>query len=52
MRCLAVLAGALADYGDREAAEDAWSLVAHSSREAYYRIYAHDALAYLAALRG
>jgi tetratricopeptide (TPR) repeat protein len=52
MRCLASLAGALADYGDREAAEDAWTVVAQSSREAYYRIYAHDALAYLAALRG
>jgi tetratricopeptide (TPR) repeat protein len=52
MRCLAGLAGALADFGDREAAEDAWSLVAHSSNEAYYRMYAHDALAYLAALRG
>jgi len=52
MRCMASLAGALADYGDRAAAEDAWSLVAHSSEERYYRIYAHDALAYLAALRG
>jgi tetratricopeptide (TPR) repeat protein len=52
MRCLAGLAGALADYGDREAAEDAWSVVAHSSDEAYYRTYAHDALAYLSALRG
>jgi tetratricopeptide (TPR) repeat protein len=52
MRCLASLAGALADFGDREAAEDAWTVVAHSSTEKYYRIYAHDALAYLAALRG
>jgi tetratricopeptide (TPR) repeat protein len=51
MRCLASLAGALADFGDREAAEDAWTVVAHSSDERYYRIYAHDALAYLAALR-
>ena len=52
MRCLASLAGALADFGDREAAEDAWTVVARSSNETYYRIYAHDALAYLAALRG
>jgi tetratricopeptide (TPR) repeat protein len=52
MRCLAGLAGALADYGDRAAAEDAWSVVAHASDEEYYRIYAYDALAYLAALRG
>lgn len=51
-RCMASLAGALADYGDRSAAEDAWSVVAHSSQERYYQIYAHDALAYLAALRG
>ena len=50
-RCLAVLAGALADYGDREAAEDAWTIVAHTSDERFYRVYAHDALAYLAALR-
>ena len=52
MRCLAGLAGALADYGDREAAEDAWSVVAQASNETYYRMYAHDALAYLSALRG
>jgi tetratricopeptide (TPR) repeat protein len=51
-RCLAALAGALVAFGDREAAEDAWSVVAHESHETYYRIYAHDALAYLAALRG
>jgi hypothetical protein len=52
VRCLASLAGALADYGDREAAEDAWGVVALSSSERYYRIYAHDALGHLAALRG
>jgi tetratricopeptide (TPR) repeat protein len=51
-RCLATLAGALGDYGDREAAQDAWTVVAHTSKEKYYRIYAHDALAYLAAERG
>ena len=51
-RCMAGLAAALADCGDREAAEDAWSWVAQRSDEAYYQIYAHDALAYLAALRG
>lgn len=51
-RCMASLAGALIEYGDREAAEDAWLLVAHSSRERYYQIYAYDALAYLAAQRG
>ena len=51
-RCLASLAGALVDYGDREAGEDAWALVAQHSSENYYRIYAYDALAYLAACRG
>lgn len=51
-RCLATLAGALGEYGDREAAEDAWAIVARTSDEQYYRIYAHDALAHLAALRG
>ena len=51
-RCLAALAGALVDFGDRSAAEDAWSVVAHRSDEVYYKVYAYDALAYLAALRG
>ena len=52
IRCLAGLAGALVDFGDRAAAEDAWTVVAARTHEAYYQIYAHDALAYLAALRG
>src|SRR5690606_22261437 len=51
LRCLAGLAGALVDFGDRAAAEDAWTVVAEQSDESYYRIYAHDSLAYLAALR-
>ena len=52
VRSLASLAGTLAAFGDREAAEDAWTVVACESRESYYRIYAYDALAHLAALRG
>lgn len=52
MRGLATLAGALGEFGDRAAAEDAWTVVAHRTDEVYYRIYAHDALAHLAALRG
>lgn len=52
LRCLASLAGTLADYGDREAAEDAWSVVAVTAKDTYYRVFAHDALAYLGALRG
>lgn len=51
-RCLAGLAGALQEYGDREAAEHAWALVAHTSHDQYYRTWAHDALGHLAALRG
>ena len=52
LRCLAGLAGVLVDFGDFSAAEDAWSIVSRESSEIYYRTYAHDALAYLAALRG
>ena len=51
-RCMASLAGALADCGDWDAAEDAWTWVAHTSDENHYILYAHDALAYLAALKG
>lgn len=52
MQCMATLAGVLLDLGDWDAAEDAWALVAHASRERYYLIYAYDALAHIAALRG
>jgi tetratricopeptide (TPR) repeat protein len=52
VRCLASLGGVLADYGDRKSAEDAWSVVAAVATERYYQVLAHDALAYLAALRG
>lgn len=51
-RCMASLAGALMEFGDRDAAEDAWTLVAASSDEHYYRVYAFDALGHLAALKG
>ena len=37
LRCLAGLAGALVDYGDRAAAEDAWTVVAEASDEVVYR---------------
>jgi tetratricopeptide (TPR) repeat protein len=52
LRCLTNLAGVLRDTGDCAAAEDAYTVVAHSSDEVYYRIYAYDGLAYVAALRG
>ena len=51
-QCLASLAAALMEFGDRSAAEDAWELVALMSSDAHYEVYAHDALAHLAALRG
>lgn len=51
-RCMAGLAGALMEVGDREAAEDAWSMVAHTSTDSFYLLYAHDALGHLAALKG
>lgn len=50
--CMASLGGLLIDYGDRDAAEDAWAMVAHDSSNRFYRTYAHDALSHLAALRG
>lgn len=52
VRGLALLAGALSKFGDRDAAEDAWTVVARASDEIYYRVYAHDALAHLGAMRG
>ncbi|MGD2046602.1 MAG: tetratricopeptide repeat protein [Gemmatimonadota bacterium] len=51
-RGMAALAAALLDYGDHEAAEDAWSLVADTAKDRYYLTYAHDALSHLAALEG
>lgn len=51
-RCMASLAGALKEFGDWQAAEDAYTVVVHTSDEHYYLIYAFDALAHLAALRG
>lgn len=51
-RCMAGMAGVLQELGDFEAAEDAHLLVLSSTDEVYYRVYALDGLAYLAALRG
>lgn len=50
-RGLAGLAGVFQDQGHLQAAEDAWTLVAHLSDEGYYRFYAFDALSHIAALR-
>jgi tetratricopeptide (TPR) repeat protein len=51
-RCMASIAAALIECGDRDAAEDAWSLVAHAATDKYYLLYAHDALGHLSALKG
>lgn len=51
-RGLAGLAGLLQEMGRLEAAEDAWMLVRHLSRERYYTLYAVDALSHISALRG
>jgi len=51
-RCMASIAAALLECGDRGAAEDAWSLVAHGTNDRYYLVYAHDALGHLSALKG
>jgi len=46
------MAGVLRELGDWDAAEDAYTLVIRASAEHYYRVYAFDGLAYVAALRG
>lgn len=50
--CLTGLAALLKEMGDWQTAEDAFTVVAHTSDVYYYRIYAYDALSHLAALRG
>jgi len=52
VEALASLAGALIDAGELQAAEDAWSIVAHLADTEYYRIFSAEALAYVAALQG
>jgi tetratricopeptide (TPR) repeat protein len=49
---LASLGGALIDAGELRAAEDAWRIVASHADQAYYRLFALEALAYIAALQG
>ena len=51
-RCLVSFATILRELGDVDAAEDAYLVASRTTDELYYRIYAHDGLAYLAALRG
>lgn len=50
--CLTGLAALLQEIGDWQTAEDAFTVVAHTTDVYYYRIYAFDALSHLAALRG
>jgi tetratricopeptide (TPR) repeat protein len=51
-RCMAGMAGVLRELGDWDAAHDAYTLVVGASSEHYYRVYAFDGLAYVAALKG
>jgi len=51
-RCLMSFATVLKELGDWDAAEDAYTVVAQTADEVYYSVYAHDALAHMAALRG
>jgi len=51
VEALASLAGALIDAEELQAAEDAWSIVAHLTDSEYYRIFSAEALAYVAALQ-
>jgi tetratricopeptide (TPR) repeat protein len=52
IRALAGLGGTLIEAGELALADDAWAVVAHQSDELYYRIYAHDARAHIAARLG
>lgn len=52
IHALASLGGVLADAGELDAAEDAWTAVSLLDENRYYQIYAADALAYVSALRG
>ncbi len=52
VEALASLAGALIDAGELPAAEDAWMIVARTGEDDYFRLFALEALAYTAALRG
>jgi hypothetical protein len=40
------------DFGDHDAAEDAWTYVALSTDEHYYLVYAQESLAHIHAVRG
>lgn len=51
-RCLVSFGTILKELGDWDAAEDAYTVVCRTSDELYYRMYASDALAHMAALRG
>lgn len=51
-RCLMNFGSVLKELGDWDAAEDAYTVVARTTDEVYYSVYAHDALAHMAALRG
>lgn len=51
-RCLVSFATILTKLGDLDAAEDAYAVARETSDDFYYRLYAHDGFAHMAALRG
>ncbi len=51
-RCLVGFGWVLKELGDLDAAEDAYAVACRTAADHYYRIYAHDAYAHIAALKG
>lgn len=51
-QCLVGFAWILKELGDFDAAEDAYAVARETSEDFYYRLYAYDGYAHMAALRG
>lgn len=51
-KCLIGFAWILKELGDLDAAEDAYAVARETSDDFYYRLYAYDGYAHMAALRG
>ena len=51
-RCLVGFAWILKELGDIDAAEDAYAVARETADDFYYRLYAYDGYAHMAALRG
>lgn len=51
-KCLVAFAWILKELGDIDAAEDAYAVAKETAEDFYYRLYAYDGYAHMAALRG